>query len=248
MIGAAAAGRVRRVARKAGHHLAEHGAWSLATTVLTHLRQRVAPTSRPDPQGLAFDTQHHVETEGKSSLNALSIDSENFIYGVEYQASAPKECREALQRLPIDPATFTFVDLGCGKGRALLIAGEFGFGRLVGVEFAQELCELARRNLNSVQQSSASWPEWRVVCEDAARFELPADPLVIYLYNPFEATLMARVAAATAATLPSRQSPLYVVYMNPKHLQPWLVGGHFEPLYQDDYCAILKGATAATRG
>jgi predicted RNA methylase len=41
----------------------------------------------------------------------------------------------------------TFVDIGSGKGRALIIAAEYAFKRIIGVEYSPSLATICRRNL-----------------------------------------------------------------------------------------------------
>lgn len=38
----------------------------------------------------------------------------------------------------------SIVDLGCGKGRVLVVATHYGFKRITGIDFAKELCGEAR--------------------------------------------------------------------------------------------------------
>ena len=46
---------------------------------------------------------------------------------------------------------FNFIDFGSGKGRCLLMAGILGFKNVIGIEFAKDLCEWAKRNKLSFQ-------------------------------------------------------------------------------------------------
>ncbi len=142
------------------------------------------------PGGPAIRSERKVDTGGRIDLLQLDIDSPNLPYGVRYQGSSAVECRSALTHLPIRREDFTFIDLGCGKGRCLLIASEFPFRRILGVEFSRELCEVARKNLDIVQQSMGRRLNAEVVCQDAAEFVLPDEPLVLYFYNPFDREVM----------------------------------------------------------
>jgi tRNA G46 methylase TrmB len=51
--------------------------------------------------------------------------------------------RETLNSIPLQPNVFAFIDMGSGKGRALLVASEFPFARIVGVEISRELSGIA---------------------------------------------------------------------------------------------------------
>ena len=86
--------------------------------------------------------------------------------------------QKAANCLPVEARNWLFVDLGCGKGRGLLLAKELGFGKIVGVEFSPSLAKIARRNVTRYKQIS-------VVQGDASKYIFPPEPIVIYMYNPF---------------------------------------------------------------
>lgn len=159
----------------------------------------------PDP----FDERWGTDTGGKIRLDQLSIDSRNDIFGVRYDPTPPNVCLEALRLLPIRYEDFVFVDLGAGKGRVLLIASTFPFKRVVGVEFAKELVDTARRNLHLCKCDRAE-----VLCMDAAEYDFPSENLVVYLFNPFSHPLMERIFSRLFERMKSRQA-IYVVYFNP---------------------------------
>jgi SAM-dependent methyltransferase len=155
-----------------------------------------------------FDVRHGTDTAGIEPLWKFKIRSPNARLGVRYQASGEQELVEAVNFLHEDPQTFTFIDLGCGKGRALLVASKLGFQQVIGVEFARELVDIARSNLAKMRSSSAV-----VRHADAAEFHFPNSDMVVYLYNPFSQEVMRKVVANL------RQSPakrLYVIYSDPK--------------------------------
>ena len=103
-------------------------------------------------RSLDFDRRHGVDTAGIVRLGALRIESPNRDLGVRYQPSDPDDFRSLVEALPIDPKDYVLVDLGSGKGRVLLLASEFPFRRVVGVEFSQELNEIAERNVALTRQ------------------------------------------------------------------------------------------------
>src|ERR1035441_9230994 len=83
-----------------------------------------------------FDRAWKVTTSHRTSLWETSIDSPNAKFGESYWPSDPAWIEQALACIAEDFSTFTFIDLGCGKGRALLVASHYGFCRVMGVEFA----------------------------------------------------------------------------------------------------------------
>jgi SAM-dependent methyltransferase len=138
---------------------------------------------------------------------------------VAYSPTPVHQFRKILRSLPVPaPAAFTFVDLGCGKGRTLLLAADHGFGRVVGVEFDPELAATARRNAagcDLVTRSTSGAVE--VVCGDAARYEFPLEPIVVFLFNPFGEDTLRAVVDQIEQSLALWPRPFVFAYFNPMH-------------------------------
>ena len=177
--------RLHRALRKHGVRGCARHAFQLART-----RRARRAWARADR---AFDAHHGVDTTGIVPLEALTISSENKGLGIRYQPSDPAGFRALIESLDEPRGELTFVDLGAGKGRTLLLASELGFRRIVGVEFAPELCAIARHNVAAYPPSAARADDVEIVCSDAAHWPLPDSPLLLYVYNAFEPPLMAEV-------------------------------------------------------
>jgi hypothetical protein len=162
-----------------------------------------------------FDKTHGLDTGGKIELFYLSIDADSRDSGCSYQAVFPDRFREGIQCLRIDPSQFTFVDIGAGKGRAIFLAEEFGFRRIVGVEFAEELVKICQRNLHRRFSNRIVSSPIEIKCVDALVFPLPVEPIVIYLFNPFSSDIMVQMAARIHDSLQKYPRPLRILYMNP---------------------------------
>lgn len=122
-----------------------------------------------------------------------------------------------LSELPVDLSEFTFVDLGSGKGRALFMASEFPFEQVVGVELEQPLHETAVKNLSSFDSPKQECSSIHPVNMDVTEFELPEKPLVIYMFNPFPASVLRRVVNKIAASFWQRPRQIIILYYNPVH-------------------------------
>jgi SAM-dependent methyltransferase len=110
---------------------------------------------------------------------------------------------------------FTFIDLGSGKGRTLLMASDYPFRRIVGVELLPSLHQIAQENLRQYKSESQKCFALESICADATAFPLPADPLVIFLFNPFPESGMRQVVANLDQSLREHPRPVYVLYHNP---------------------------------
>jgi SAM-dependent methyltransferase len=181
-----------------------------------------------------FDRLHGTDTSGVVPADALPEDSGARAHAVCYAGSQPNVLRLALAALP--PLNgFSFLDLGCGKGRALIVASEFPFKSIRGVELSPPLSEIARRNAAIVAQRHPQRPPLTVSTADASTFPLPAGNVVLFMYHPFSAELVARVVANVEAAIASEHRSIYIVYYNP-------VAGHCfdtSPLLRRRFAAML---------
>lgn len=136
-------------------------------------------------------------------------------HGSPYAGVQPSVLRNVLQTLP-SLRQCTFIDLGCGKGRPMLIASEFPFRDIIGVELSPPLVEAARKNAMTMARSYPDRTLIRVEMGDATAYPLPAGDVVLFIYNSFDRELMLRVVQNVEAALsrdPLRE--VYVVYCNP---------------------------------
>jgi len=114
---------------------------------------------------------------------------------------------------------FTFVDLGSGKGRTLLMASDYPFRRIVGVELLPALHAIAIENLAHYHNESQKCFACESICADATRFPLPEGSLVIYLFNPFPEAGLLRAMANLDESIQKNPRPTYVLYHNPEFEQ-----------------------------
>ena len=175
---------------------------SLYQRVYRRVRDEFFPTTHP------FDCINGVDTSGTLSLWRLDISSPNRRQGRDYQGVEPGRFEDALNEIREDFARFTFVDLGCGKGRALVMAHRLGFRRLIGVEFSAQLAETANRNLAKLRLTNIE-----VLVQDVAEYRFPAGPLVVFSFNSFGPEILKQVLS----NLRSCNDTLYFAYVNPLH-------------------------------
>lgn len=194
-------------------------------------RRAMAEKARKDR---AFDRARGVDTGGVVSLATLSIAGRRRDQGAAYWGVDPDELAEILAGLPLRHEDFVFVDLGSGKGRALLLAADLPFKRIVGVEFAEELHRVAERNVHGAGLTDRI----ELICTDAADYPLPHDPLVLYLFHPFDDEVMAEVIANLRRSLVAVPREIAVVYVNPLLDALFLQADFLRVAYRDPRCAV----------
>jgi SAM-dependent methyltransferase len=195
--------------------LHRRGLLGTAVHSLSALR-RLLPGGRPwtNPRALEWDRTHGVETAAHVPLHRLSVPADTGLFGTHYEPVNPACFRRALDALTITHEEFLFLDLGSGKGRALLLAAGYPFKRVVGVEFARELHEQALANFRSYT-GPRRCGRLEAVHADATAFPFPPEPTVVFLYNPFEAEILTAVLANLRRSLESHPRPVYLVYYYP---------------------------------
>ncbi len=130
-----------------------------------------------------------------------------------YYATAPSLFRAVLARWAGDPAAYTFVDLGCGKGRVVLLASQLPFHQCLGVELDPRLAAVARAN--AARWTRAVCP-LRIECGDATDFPLPPGNCLLYLFHPFTAEVFDRLLTRLEAAFADRPDTLDLLYVNPE--------------------------------
>ncbi len=163
-----------------------------------------------------FDLAHGVEASGFVPADECAGDSPLASQINPYGGSQPSIVRAALASLP-EPEHYAFVDIGCGKGRPLVVASEFPFKRIVGVELAPRLAELARANAIVVAARHPDRSPIEVQVGDATAVSPPADCVVYFLYNSFNQSLVAALVDNIERQLQDGLQHAFFVYYNPVH-------------------------------
>jgi SAM-dependent methyltransferase len=162
-----------------------------------------------------FDAEHGTDTSGMiPAVELMDSKRRRNIHNTGFYATAPSMFAQAIGRLTIDHSRFTFVDLGAGKGRVMLMASQKPFKRVVGVELVPELAAIANRNVKLYEARKCA--DVSCVLSDVRDFEFPAGPLVIFLWHPFVGPVFEKVMQNLADSLARDPREVYVVYLKPE--------------------------------
>ncbi len=135
--------------------------------------------------------------------------------------------KKAMRRIGVRPDD-VFLDIGSGKGRALILAGLYPFRRIIGVEISETLTAAARENIRRVQ-ARLKCRTIDLVTADAAAYPIPPDVTVVYFFNPFSGEILSQVCRNIRALLLAAPRRLTVVFAEPGHFEgvvaqcDWLV-------------------------
>jgi SAM-dependent methyltransferase len=181
---------------------------ALALELWGFVRESTPERRRGRYGDMEYDWEHRVNT------TSGSVGWRGRLLGVfhsPYQPTEPTLFVEMMASLPIDFREFTFVDLGSGKGRTLLMASEYPFRRIVGVEILPELDRAAQENIRGFNNPAQRCAQIESICGDAREFVLPEEPLVLYLFNPLPEAALRQVIRRRAQST----QPVWIVYHNP---------------------------------
>ena len=166
-----------------------------------------------------FDRTYGVETDGdigdRTYLSDLTIESSNWAYGKDYSGIVPERFFLVMARLNINFEDYVFIDFGSGKGRALLLASDLPFRRILGIEFSRELHAIAKSNIRKYVNPNQKCTSIESVCMDFTQFQLPPEPCVLYFFDPSREKLLALTLENIQRSLKEFPRPIYVVYVSP---------------------------------
>jgi SAM-dependent methyltransferase len=175
-----------------------------------------------------FDLRHGTDTGGKTPAAELDIPAGIVAQITGYQSVNARHLRRVLETLPI-PAGSTFVDVGCGKGKALLIAAEYPFiARAVGIELAGSLCRVAERNVARQVERCAAPKPVSVIEGDAVRADYSNGENVFFMNNPFDAALMRAFGDNVVRSARTAGRESWILYCNPVHHDELMSSGALE--------------------
>lgn len=185
--------------------------------VASALRETTPERRRYRREERAFDRRFGIDTRrGRDPGWMARIPGVNWRHGRGYAPAPFRDVSAALDGLGADPARFVFVDVGAGKGRAMLLAADRPFRRVVGVEYAPRLCEIAAENLTRYRSQRPGGPELSIVEADAVEWAFPLEPLVVFFHHPFDEPVFRVVLENLERSLAELPRPVIVIYLDPQ--------------------------------
>jgi SAM-dependent methyltransferase len=159
-----------------------------------------------------YDWDHRVDT---TSATVSWRDRLLGKFHSPYQPSEPALFHEMMSTLRIDFSEFVFIDIGSGKGRVLLMAADYPFRRIVGVELLPELHRVAQENIAKYKSNMQRCFHVETICGDARDFIFPPEALVLYLFNPLPERGLVQLIRKLEQSLQALPRPVFVLYHSP---------------------------------
>ena len=187
----------------------------------TVLREGVSRLARSPRLGTGalddFDKEFGTDTSGIIQPWALDIPEDLLGQAIQYGTAQVEGFTALLSSLDIEYQRYSFVDLGSGKGRAILLASRYAFRQITGVELSTQLHQTS---LVNIQRFRADWQrctDIASVCENAAEFDFPPNNAVIYLFNPFGAQTLRAVVTNLELSIRAVPRRVFIIYVKPVH-------------------------------
>ena len=196
---------------------------------------------------MEYDWEHRVNT---TSGTVGWRDRLLGVFHSPYMPTDPAEFRAMIESIPIDLhednlhednlRDYTFIDIGSGKGRTLLLASEYPFQKIVGVELISGLHRAAEENVRAYLSSTNSASNIEVICQDARDFDFPLSPLVIYLFNPLPEPGLRALVAKIERSWQKMPRNVWVLYHNPLMEQILMESPHMQREKRNAQFSLFK--------
>jgi SAM-dependent methyltransferase len=166
--------------------------------------------------GRQFDRDYRVTTHAVAFLTDLDPEAvgDAGAHATHYEAVPVADFHALLALVPKDAIeASTFVDVGAGMGRGVILAAEYPFKQVLGIEVSPAFYEVAKENLVTARKRGLRCKDVRLQRDDARIAHYPPGDLVVFLFNPFDAEAL----RATLASIEARRDPgkTWLLYHTP---------------------------------
>lgn len=157
-----------------------------------------------------WDSKYGVDTSGQIDLADIEVLGPNRGSGYAAVSTSPQAYAFLSAFFPAAWKDFTFVDIGSGKGRVMMLAALQGFDTILGIEFAPLICRMAKENL--ARFSGRRPASWSILNADASTVDLPSGvPLLVYSFNPFKVEMWERFIPVLLRAHNTSKQPICLV-------------------------------------
>ncbi|MFI5154456.1 MAG: class I SAM-dependent methyltransferase [Chitinophagales bacterium] len=173
------------------------------------------------------EKKYHIHTIGEDELKGLKKRGIDISHATMYMPvnyyMLDHLMREIIKYRDIE----AFLDIGCGKGRVLVVASAYGFKEILGIDFSKEFCEEADATVQLYSKKNPA-STFTITNIDAFYYEIPKNVATIFLFNPFDEVIMAKVVSNIIKSLERYPRTVRVLYANAQHKSLFLDKGFVE--------------------
>lgn len=165
---------------------------------------------------LKGEKKYRINTTSYSNLSRYKITGNQLAHATEYMPVNYFTLEQLLSHLPDNATKGVFLDIGCGKGRAMCVAASYGFKKVTGIDFAKQLIDAAEKNLAQTKDLHPSL-EYSLLWKDVVSFEIGHEVSTVFMFNPFDEILMQTVIRKINDSHRLHPRSVYILYASPRH-------------------------------
>lgn len=166
-------------------------------------------------EAFLYDMRNGTDTGGKAAAAKLDIPRDAVQHVTGFQSVNERHLRKVLEEIEF-PAGSVFIDIGCGKAKALLIAADYPYiEKVMGIELAESLCKASEKNLQTARARGKLNTPAEIIHGDAVEAQYDPAINIFFLNNPFDAAFMKRMIDVLEAHGRKHQRRIWVLYGNP---------------------------------
>jgi SAM-dependent methyltransferase len=188
-------------------------------------------------QEIKGEKKYGINTTGADELKLLEKKGIDIDHATIYMPVSYDLLEELCPHL-LQGSNSHFLDIGCGKGRALCVAAHHGFSKVTGIDFSKELCAVAEKNIAATKNKLTN-VEYKIINNDAFYFEIPEDVNCIFMFNPFDDVIMSGVAENILESFEKTPRTITLIYVNPLYKDELLQVG-FKQIYHTQKLKYLE--------
>ena len=192
------------------------------TSYLQILRRRgVTSLFNEIIENFFFDIKYKTDTQlriGRSRLIAT-----------HYAPSYYSPLKKIFSLIP-NKSELNFVDIGCGKGKVLLIASLFGFKKISGIDIDNKLLKISKKNISIFQKITKKKIKINLAKIDARQYNIENDN-VFYFFNPFSHVVLNVILRAIKT---NGKKETYIIYCAPK-TDNYILNSQFKKIAKEVY-------------
>ena len=236
--------RLHRYRGRLRESIAHEGIMGALRQIVASMRWRLDPAHHAVRAVMhdndAFDAQHGTDTRGEIPLEQLGVAPDQAKHGNGvYRAISTSHFQAAMALVGQPFENCAFIDYGSGKGKALLLASDYPFRRIIGVEYSSALYQTSLENLRCYGESSARCRTIEVIKADARHYQPPEEPLICFFFNPFDASIWRPVLRRLEQQYRLNGLPIHLVYVNIRNV------AELEDVFHDfpSFVSVIKTQT-----
>ncbi|MEM9077773.1 MAG: class I SAM-dependent methyltransferase [Bacteroidota bacterium] len=163
-----------------------------------------------------YDFKYNIDTDAHVVLENLDLSKEQKEHYYWYEGTKVRPLKKLFKRLDI-PKEKCFIDIGSGKGRVLLVAAEYGFKKVIGLELSQSLYQISKNNMDTFNRKRNTDSEIEILNINALDYVFTDDEDIIFLYNPFDEQTLKQLVLNIKASKNRNKREIKIIYANSVH-------------------------------